>query len=68
MLDLEKLESKLDRTLENETSETITDFIIENAATEFSEKLQRCATYSTIHYAFVEGAKFILKKQQNGND
>ena len=67
MLDLEKLESKLDSALEKETGVTLTDFIIEEAATEFAEKLQRCATYSTIYYAFVEGAKFILKKQENGN-
>ena len=65
MLDLENLETKLDSALEKETSETLTDFIIEQAATEFAEKLQRCATYSTIHYAFVEGAKFILNKTKN---
>ena len=64
MIDLIKLELKLDSALALESTESLTDFIISNAASEFSEKLQRCATYSTIHFAFVQGAKFILNKQK----
>lgn len=46
-----------------ESSKELLSTTIEQAAAEFADKLQSCTTHSTIRYAFISGAKFILNRK-----